>query len=651
MKQLKINRLICLCMAILLTLGALYGCKGKGEGTAESSSQSVTDTAAPPPDEPTGTVPEGLVFGTELLPSFRVVYSDTAEEELVKAAQQLAETISKTYGVEVKSNSDYLREGSAIFCEAEYEILVGKTNRTVNTDFYSNMLAEDRGYTAVGTKILVCGGNEFETISAISDFSYNAVVLSKGKYKDVFYTTEYDSYVKGTYDISSLMLNGTSIKDYTVVYPQKSSGFEEMLADRLIESIKRLTGYTLTKKDDKSEDAGPELIIGKTARDPSLNVESQEGIAGTVAAKGDSIALYGGTAAGNAEAVNALLSMIKTEAEGKKDVSLSISEPISALPDKTVSVMSYNVAVSDISVQRRQRVLTEILAYLPDIIGAQEVNPTWNAYLNQTLSDYYGSVGDGREGGTNGERCLIMYSKERFELIETATIPFSGKEGVKEDGAQYVRIYTYAILKDKQTGERFMLLNTHLDTANDAVRSAEVAKLLSFLKVYTDMPVILTGDLNCGPLSTPIKKLLETSFESVFSMTQNTYLSPNIDWIMTTETGVTVNMARICDERVNGYYTSDHYPVYSELVIKAPEDMENCWDEIFPVSPDGYLQLEHDKAGKDFEPVISFDQFYSPTEAPEAPDPDPDPDPDPKSDTLESVEDTEGRDYYPIEHF
>ncbi len=649
-------------MSFLFIAAVLAGCKknkaNESEGSESDSAQSERV--------------DGLAFGTDLLPSFRVVYHQNADAELIEASQTLAATLQKIYGVEVKSNSDYLRENSEIFCEVEYEILVGKTNREVETDFYENMLAEDYGFTAVGTKILICGGNDHRTTEAVTDFSYEVLAKNKNKYEGVFYTTAFDKYHKGSYAFDSLTVNGVSIKDYTVVTPAMSNAFEESLADRLIETVKRLTGYTLAQKSDgKAYDGGYEILIGKTNRDAALTATETAERSGKIAAKDKLIALYGNGALGNSEAVEAFIELMKAEADKGRNGALTVSA-VDAPADTSITTMSYNLAVSDISTARRQRVLAQILYYLPDIIGTQEANQTWVGYLSNTLPRYYGFVGDGREGGTIGERCLILYSKERFELLDSDTVWFSGKEAAKEDNAQYIRIYTYAKLKDKTTGENFLFLNTHLDTANDAVRAKEVGILLEFLKGYTDIPVILTGDLNCGAGTVPIQMLLQTSFESVFDMTDDKYGSNHIDWIMAIDTGVTVSSARVCDERVNGYYTSDHYPIYSELEIKTPEGgIENNWDKVYPTSPEGYLQPEHDKDGGGFDPVISFDGFFK-NEAEQPTDPEgggtqepegggtqepegggtQEPEgggtQEPEGGSLGTPEDTDGEDFYPI---
>ena len=176
MKRKELLRWSCLLLSVLMLVGMLVACKKKAgdetdpESTEEESTAPTSETA----------------FSIDLLPSFRVVYHQDAEKELIAAAQTLAATIQKAYGVAVQDVSDYLREGSEMYCETEYEILIGKTNREVDTDFYDQMLAEDYGYRAVGTKILICGGNDYKTTQAVTDFSYQVIALNKNKLDGAF---------------------------------------------------------------------------------------------------------------------------------------------------------------------------------------------------------------------------------------------------------------------------------------------------------------------------------------------------------------------------------------------------------------------------------------------------------------------------------
>ena len=672
MKQFKFRRALCLFLCLVMVAAVLVGCKKTDGGNTDSGAPSDNHTGAEPPsDNHTGTEPPSDtsetagVIPTDKLSELRIIYHEGASDAIIAAAQELAATIGSLYGLSITVNSDRIREGSTIYCEVKYEIILGETDRVIETDFYDTILAEDYVYTSVGTKILVCGGTEYATLAAISAFSYN-VIIKKDKIEGVFYSPEFNKIEKGTYMVDHLTLNGAPIKDYSVVYPDASAEYEKELALRVAEVIERMTGYLPAVKSDREAYADSyEILVGRTNRAPELTVSEPEGITGYVGGSDKLIALWGSTMQGHSIAVEHFLAKIKNAAADGKEVSLTIGEPETANGDGALSIMSYNLQGWDTSTSRTDRVLGMIRQYLPDIFGTQEGTSFWMSVLENNLSSYYSFVGEGREGGLLGEYCAIFYAKERFEVLDSDTVWFSGTEGAKEESAGYIRIYTWAKFRDLTTGEVFLFVNTHLDTADDTVRGAEVEKLLRFLKDYKDIPVILTGDMNCYETSTPIQILLGTSFESIFEATDNKSGTPGIDWIFTTEEGITVKQARLCDERIYGDYTSDHFPVFAEVVITLPEEgIENNWDKVYPRSPEGYLQPDNDKEGTDYGPINSFDAFLPPT-APPTEEPDSGTEGDtgdgtddgttgdetvtePPDGELGIVEDTDGESYQPI---
>ena len=271
--------------------------------------------------------------------------------------------------------------------------------------------------------------------------------------------------------------------------------------------------------------------------------------------------------------------------------------------------MSFNLYVADITEKRSKRVMSMIRQYLPDLLGLQEINQSWKMRLESAFSEYYAFIGDSRSDEGSGEANLILYAKERFEVLESGTEWYSGEPGVKMEGAKYVRVFTWAKMKDLQTGEVFLFLNTHLDTAGDKVRSEEVRVLLKFLKNHQNIPVLLTGDMNCLSTTEPIELLNKSAFISAFEQTENVYGKPHIDWIFVTESGIAVSQARRCDERIDGEYPSDHYPVYVEMMIETPQGgLDISWDAIYDDSNGSYLQIVD---GKEGEMTISYKDFLT----------------------------------------
>ena len=75
----------------------------------------------------------------------------------------------------------------------------------------------------------------------------------------------------------------------------------------------------------------------------------------------------------------------------------------------------------------------------------------------------------------------------------------------------------------------------------------------------------------------------------------------DIDWIMVTDDCISVSNCRICDEKINGAYSSDHFPVYAELTVFVPEGgIHHAFGEVLPEFDDKWLEAEKDKEGEKF---------------------------------------------------
>ncbi|MBQ1846925.1 MAG: endonuclease/exonuclease/phosphatase family protein [Clostridia bacterium] len=142
----------------------------------------------------------------------------------------------------------------------------------------------------------------------------------------------------------------------------------------------------------------------------------------------------------------------------------------------------------------------------PDVVGMEEVTTNWRKWLDTyVFNDSYAGVGEPRTAG--GEANPIYYRKDKFELVEYGTFWLSDtpdKAGSSVKGANYPRICTWAILKDKVTGTQFAHINTHLDhngnndsATGNTIRKEQMSVIIKFAaEKFGDLPQFLTGDLN-----------------------------------------------------------------------------------------------------------------------------------------------------------
>ncbi len=241
-------------------------------------------------------------------------------------------------------------------------------------------------------------------------------------------------------------------------------------------------------------------------------------------------------------------------------------------------VMSYNVYYSNLTEERMGNVVSVIRANAPDVMGLQEVMlGTWSDYLLAQLGDLYAYLGHGREPGGTGEGTPIMYRKDKFDLIRSETRWLSDTPTVcsKYPESYQYRIFTYAILERKSDGQRFTLVNTHLDASGGQVpRLKQVASLSRQLEELGlwEYPLILTGDMNAvqGVPDGEIDRILAMGVTNAMDVAIRplTVLSNAIDFCFVEREHVTVKTYTRDDTQFDGTTPSDHIPVITDVVFK-----------------------------------------------------------------------------------
>lgn len=249
------------------------------------------------------------------------------------------------------------------------------------------------------------------------------------------------------------------------------------------------------------------------------------------------------------------------------------------MKSNSLTSMSFNVYVGAPPPQREISVLQTILSCSPDTLGVQEASPSWMEFFEKNLNHIYGYVGEGRDGLSNGEYNAIFYKKDRFELIESGTKWLSDTPDTvsKFPESCLFRIFTYAILSEKASGIKFLVINTHLDHIGPAPRNRQAPVILDFIKKHPSYPVVFTGDLNDTPES-EIFKVISGRLTSAASLvpdaeeihTFHNYGAADVtlDYIFVSPEGINVSDYRVITDEANGMLPSDHYPVLIEYQIE-----------------------------------------------------------------------------------
>ncbi|BDD04940.1 endonuclease/exonuclease/phosphatase family protein [Aureibacter tunicatorum] len=269
---------------------------------------------------------------------------------------------------------------------------------------------------------------------------------------------------------------------------------------------------------------------------------------------------------------------------------LSCDKPHKA---ENIKVTSFNIRYSEAQdgpndwIHRQPIVSQYLQTSQADIIGFQEVLQDQMNFLVENLEGY-GSYGIGRDDGKKqGEYAPIFYKQSRFKKISEGTFWLSETpEDTASVGwdAALCRIASWVKLKDKQTGDPILAINTHFDHQGEIARQKSAQLLMDKAReIVGDNPAIITGDFNLTPSEAPYKILTSETgnqFFDSYSVAESKTLGNKqtfhayghkegeffIDFIFINKHLSALDY-QIDEERSGDIYISDHYPISATLEI------------------------------------------------------------------------------------
>jgi endonuclease/exonuclease/phosphatase family metal-dependent hydrolase len=236
---------------------------------------------------------------------------------------------------------------------------------------------------------------------------------------------------------------------------------------------------------------------------------------------------------------------------------------------------------------RRPLVAQVVRFHGTDLLGAQEALEHQVQQLHADLPGF-SWVGVGRgDGKAAGEFAPIFFREDRLELLESGTFwlsPSPDEPGSKGWDAALPRIATWATLRDRAAGNRFLAVNTHFDHVGEQARQ-ESARLVveRATALADDLPIILLGDFNAAPDSRAFETLV-AALRDARDVSEAAHFGPDgtfgtfeprsepshrIDYIFVSE-GVRVLREATLADHWDGRHASDHWPVFAEVRMPAP---------------------------------------------------------------------------------
>jgi len=257
--------------------------------------------------------------------------------------------------------------------------------------------------------------------------------------------------------------------------------------------------------------------------------------------------------------------------------------------------------------RRRDRVASVLRFHALDLVGLQEPLHAQVVDLAHRLPAF-AWVGVGRaDGQTEGEFTPIFYRRDRFELLDHDTFWLSETPtvaGRKGWDARYIRIATWAQLRDRGSDATFFHFNTHLDNIGATARKESAYLLLAQMNAIAGkQPVVLTGDFNAPPTA-PAYRILTGQWwqqnrphypplddartlathahHGPIATLNSSFTDPlirRVDYIFVRNVlqrrpplRIGVRQHGVLTDHWDGRYPSDHLPVLTELTLAQSQN-------------------------------------------------------------------------------
>ena len=216
----------------------------------------------------------------------------------------------------------------------------------------------------------------------------------------------------------------------------------------------------------------------------------------------------------------------------------------------------------------------------PDVFGVQEALSYQVQFLEDNFKDYK-CVGVGREDGKKkGEFMSIFWNKKTVSMLDWGTFWLSetpDKPSMGWDAACF-RTATWALMKDKRTGNKFYFVNTHLDHVGVQARKNGLQLIIDRIAQINkeNLPMVLTGDFNMipsdgsmAPVDAAMKSARAVAEKTDSKGTYNNWgkASDIIDYIYFSGFSSCPEYQTVTKKYSGRTFVSDHFPITAILIF------------------------------------------------------------------------------------
>ncbi len=552
------RKILSLTIALLMLLACFASCAEGGDDQQTTSQTTVQNEEAP---SESAEIYFDLVDASGN-PCY-VVYPDGASEKIIDLANKTATRLRTKIGMKVPS----------VICETELTtnqgnyIYVGKVNATEVNSLLSELRYSDAGYKVYSQNLICITGHCDDSVEDSCKLfwdTFNKDIidrkpLSNGTEESggYYYPASAAQKKEGSYNISSLTIDGTDISDYKIIY---ATDAQKDAALKLKDSIGKATGNILTVAPSSDTEIANEILIGNTNRAMSKKYEATAMHNYQIAIESSKLAVVAPHELMMEQAIDYLVKTI-LEAKGEtsaleltaKDNVLGTTTKESfdllAKDDGDIRILSTNLYFENQTRERAATYLNILPLYNADFLCIQEMDSIWHLLLDNEIPKLgYTAVPTVGEGEYANKKHAdnftpIYYRADKYKLVVGGYQPFSSVKDTKENvfvkypelaklndtqkqnvlneyvknGVTYgcvghlSKSFSWAVFESLESGERFCVISTHMTHDNSATianvrRMYDVKEVLAkkdAIAAEYDIPVMILGDFNFNSTTTP----------------------------------------------------------------------------------------------------------------------------------------------------
>lgn len=264
--------------------------------------------------------------------------------------------------------------------------------------------------------------------------------------------------------------------------------------------------------------------------------------------------------------------------------------------ETSARIVSLNLRYANYATQNNQsirepRIVSFVEDAKADSIGFQECEKFWKTRLDANLNELGYVAAQEEAYSSSGDYAFknyIYYNTNTTKLIQGGRIWLSETPNTPSQGfgSKYYISASWAVLEDKDTGVKYIHVNTHLNADNAQIRDKEIEVLQAKIKTFEDKgyPVFITGDFNSNLKSDVYKSMTDsfrdarkTAEETTDLYTFNGYSAEGVMLDQTTYTCIDycfytekpyifVEKFNVI-ERYHGGYMSDHNALITDFTL------------------------------------------------------------------------------------